>query len=262
MLQAPEPATTAESTALPPLDLHELAKFASREKDKDLELWSAWKDSGEHPDAMRPLLKQFRPLIRSQANRWAGNVEIPSSAIHAEFQKQFVHAMRTYDPSRGAALGTWAIGNMRKASRFIATYQNAARIGERRFYKVGKYEAALAELQEEFGREPSDLEVAERMGWSEFEVGRLRQEKRKAFISGMSLGQEDPGELLPSREGEVLHLVKFELSPEERLVYDYTVGDGGRPKLKPGEIARQLNMSPSKISRLRSSIAEKIGRHI
>lgn len=254
-----ERSTTPKSATALPDFFEKLAAEDNTRRQRDVQLWREWKDSGEDPERFRPLLQQFKPLIRSQANRWAGNVEIPPAAVHAEFNKQFLHAMRTYDPNRGAALNTWAISNMRKATRFITTNQNTARIGERRVYKVGQFDAAVAELDQELGREPTSQEIADHMGWSEAEVVRLQTERRRTLLASGPGG--DSAELFPSREAEVLRLVKFELAPEERLVYDYTVGEGGKPALRPGEIAQRLNMSPSKVTRLRNSITAKIDRY-
>jgi hypothetical protein len=76
-------------------------------KEKDFELWKTWKESGEDPNLFRPLLQQFRGLIRNKADRWARNVDLPPAVVHAEFNNQFLNAARTYDPHKGAALGTW-----------------------------------------------------------------------------------------------------------------------------------------------------------
>ncbi len=68
--------------------------------------------------------------------------------------------------------------------------------------------------------------------------------------------------LTPSRESEVLNMVRYELTPEELLVYEYTVGFGGKPLLRPGQIANKLNMNPSKVTRLRKSMAAKVDKYM
>ena len=239
------------------------AKLSVAERAKrDLDLWQAWKDSNEHPDRLRPLLHQMKPLIRSRANRWANNVDLPPATVHAEFNKQFVNAARTYDPTKGAALGSWVQTNLQKAQRWISTYQNPARIIETRITQKGAFDNAVSTLDDLLGREPTTLELAEHMGWSEPEVTRMQAESRKALYTGASATGYDPMELMPSRETEVLDLVRHELNPEEMLVYEYTLGAGGKPKLRPGDIARKLKMSPSKISRLRNSITAKIKAYL
>lgn len=245
----------------------ELEKWAAKRK-KDLaetqkrefEMWQQWKEGGEKPNDLRPLLKSFKPMVRSRANHWARRAELPPESVHAEFNRQFVNALKTYDPNKGAALGSWVTGTLRKAQRWVSQHQDPTRVQEHRYYKMGEWDNALATLDDRLGREPSTREMAEYLGWSEAEAGRMESEKRKSLYSS-GFGGFDPTVVMPSREAEILRLIRYELSPEELQVCDYTVGTHGKPKLRPGEIAKKLNMSPSKVTRIRNSIAGKIRKY-
>ena len=234
----------------------EAAKGRSSLREEDLQLWNQWKQGGEKPNDLRPLLSNFRGMIRKQSNQFARNVELPPNSIHAEFTKQAVNAFRSYDPNKGAALGTWVTTNIQKGKRWVSTYQNPARIGEHRIYKIGQFESAKSQLDERFGREPTQQEMAEYLSWSPREVGRMGSEIRKAHIESSYEG--DPTTITPSIEMERLRLVKHELSPEEKLVYEYTIGDGGKPELKPGQIAKKMKISPSKVTRIRTNIFNRV----
>lgn len=230
---------------------------------RDIELWKAWRDSDEDPDYFRPLLQQFRGLIRHRADRWARNIDLPPAVVHAEFNKQFLNAARTYNPNKGTALGSWVTTNLQKANRYLTTYQNPARIVETRAgHQKGLYDNAKAVLEDQFDREPSTTELSEYLGWSEAEVGRMQAESRKALYTSVYSTGFDPATNMPSRETEVLRLIKPELTPQERLVYDYLLGESGKPKLKPGEIAVRLGTSASTISRIKKSIAEKAKKYL
>lgn len=244
------------------LDLDKFAapKDRADQRQKDMELWNQWRDNGKRPEDMRPLLNEFRGMIRSQANKWAGRVEVPPAAIHQEFNKQFHRALETYDPNKGAALGTWVNTNLQKGQRWVRQHQNIARIGEQRSYKIGQFNTALSQLDDNLGREPTTDELSEHLGWAPKEVGMLRTEIRKSNIA--SAWEADPVEILPSREKEALKFVDFDLTAEEKLVKEYTLGEGGKPQLRPMEIAKQLNLSGPKVSRLRKSIADKLGKHL
>jgi DNA-directed RNA polymerase specialized sigma subunit len=241
----------------------DLDKFSADSKNRaanDLELWKTWQENDQHPDHLRPLLQSFRGMIRQKANRFVGQVEMPPAAIHAEFNKQFVKALQTYDPNKGAQLGTWVSTNLQKAQRWITAHQNTARIPENRVYKIGQFQTAQSHLDDQFGREPTHVELAEHLGWSEREVSQMSKQIRRANIE--SGWEHDPTELIPSREAEVLRLVKYELTPEEMLVYEHTVGDGGKQQLRPTEIAKRLGFSPAKVTRLRQAIDGKIKRFL
>ena len=244
--------------------LIELEKDAARKK-KDLsatkqfefDQWKKWTEGGQKPDDLRPLLSSFKPLIRSRANSWARRADLPPAAVHAEFNKQFVNALKTYNPEKGTQLGSWVTTNLQKAQRWVTQYQDPMRVQENRYYKMGAWDNAFATLDEQLNREPTTREMAEFLGWSEAEAGRMESEKRKTLYSSGFEGY-DPTTIMPSRESEKLRLIRYELSGDDLNVFDYTVGANGKPQLRPGEIAKKLNISPSKVSRIRSSIARRL----
>ena len=237
---------------------------------KDFELWKAWKDSGEHPDKFRPLLQQFRPALKQAASRWM-NQDLPPAVIHAEFNKQFLNAARQFDPVKykNVPFGAYVKGTcFKKVSRYFTFYQNPARIVETRSsHQRGLFNNAVAVLTDQFGREPTNDELSDQLGWAPAEVGRARKEGRGAFYTGsLPAGMEDMQEKdyslnTPSRDTEVLKLIKPQLSDDEKLVYEYLIGDG-REKLKPGEIATKLGWNPSKVTRHKNSIAEKVEKYL
>lgn len=231
-------------------------------KKNELQLWHDWKKSGEDPNRLRPLINSFRPMIRMKANVWANHVDLPPAAVHAEFNKQFVNALRTYNPNKGAALGSWVTTNLRKAQRWVTTYQNPARIQEKRVYQVGRFQTAKSQLDEQLGREPTSFELSEHLGWSEPEVSRMNSELRRALPSSGFESGLDPTTIMPSRELEVFNLIRYDLTPEELTVYEYRTGYGGKPTLRPGEIARKLGKSPSYVSRIQNAISEKMLKHL
>jgi len=233
----------------------------------EIEQWQKWKKSGEKPSELRPLLQSMRPLIKGQVNVFKGRVrDIPPAAIEAEFNKHAMTAFRTYDPNRGAKLSTHVRNQLQKAKRYVATHQNVAYIPEHRVWKIGEFQTAQGELSEKFGREPTNQEMSEHLRWSPNEVSRMSRELRRdlptsGFVSPEG-GSVDPYSMMPSREREVLNLIEYELSPEEKLVFDYTYGRHGKPQMQPGQIASRLHFSPSKVSRLRKSITGKMQRHL
>jgi len=248
------------STLATNVELEKEAAKQDREL-RDLQLWDDWKKSQEDPDKLRPLLNQFRGMIRQNANRWS-SIDMPPAVIKAEHNKQFLRALRTFDPEKGK-LGTWVNGHLRKApQRFLTTYQNPARIVETRTgARKGLFDNAVATLDDQYGREPTSQELSEYLGWPVAEVERAQSESRAALYTSSTPYGLDPATNMPSRATEIARFIKPELSPEELLVWEYTTGEGGKPQLKPGEIARQLKMSGSKVSRLRNSIAAKINKY-
>lgn len=229
-------------------------------KIRELELWKTWKADGQQPKDLQPLLRSFRPMIRSKTNVYKGKVKmIPDSAIESEFQLRFVDALRSYDPAKGS-LGTYIYRYLDKAKRFIVENQNVGRIPENRVYKIKLYNQAIADLVEEHGTEPTIGEIAQRLGWKVAEAERMDSELRNDL---MTQGfEDDPYSLQPSKSEEVLRLFKYELTGNERSVYEHLTGYG-RPRLtSTGAIAKSLKMPDYQVSRLKNAIQKKLKRYI
>src|SRR5258708_3691297 len=82
----------------------------------ELDLWHHWNNNGRKPKNLKPLMDSFKPLLEKQSRVWKNKVEIPTSAIDAEFKRHAVDACKTYDPNRGVLLSTWVQGRLRKSS--------------------------------------------------------------------------------------------------------------------------------------------------
>jgi hypothetical protein len=222
---------------------------------QDFQLWQQWKRGGQKPNDLRPLLSNFRGMIRGKANFWASRADMPPEAVHSEFTRQFVSALKTYNPDKGSALGTWVTNRLKKAQRWVTEHQDPTRTQETRYYQMGRWDNAFATLSDQFNREPTTREMAEHLGWSEPEAGRMEKEKRKALYSSRFEGY-DPTNIMPSAAGERLKLARYELhDPTELAVYDHTIGAFGKEQLRPNQIAKKLRISPSKVTRIRQKIA-------
>jgi len=227
---------------------------------KELEMWHTWNNNGRKQEHMRPLLESIRPLIQKHVKVWSSVRDVPPAAIKAEFTNQAVKAFENFDPNRGVKLSTFVTGQMKQGQRFITTYQNAARIPESRIYSIGTLNNAEQQLSETLGRAPTQLELADKLKWSPKKIGMLQSEIKKSQPTSMFAS--DAATYTPSRQQEVLRLLPYELSSDERAVFEHIYGINGKAKLSPGEIATKLNMSAPKVSRLKSAIAEKYDKYI
>ncbi len=225
----------------------------------EVEMWRNWKEGGEKPEDLKPLLKSFKPMIKSKANIFANKVRIPPSAIEMTFQIEFVNALKSYDPSKGS-LGTYVYRYLDKGRRWITENQNVGRIPENRVYKIKKYQDMVEELKENLGRHPSQEELSKELGWSVAEVDRMDSELRSDL---MSQGfEEDPYSITPSKTEEVLKLFKYELSGQQREVYEYLTGYGKPRVASTGEIADKMDLKDYQVSRIKGQIEGKLRRYL
>jgi hypothetical protein len=230
---------------------------------KDMELFNQWRDNGKKSEHLKPLLHVFRPMIRKESNKYATftrDVETPPAAIHAEYDKWFLHALDTYEPGKGP-LSPWIRNNLRKAQRWTMNHRNLARIAEKRAYHdVGAYNNARSVLDDQLGRPPSTPEIAEHLGWPDKKVSLLQSEIHRTNIS--SGFAEDPTMIMPSRHAEVLDNIYYQLNDQEKNVYDFMLGRNGKPQLNATQIAQQLRISQSTVTRIKQTIAGKMKGYI
>ena len=227
---------------------------------REAELWKTWNDNGRKKEDLEPLYESFKPVISQEVRNWTRN-EIPASAIRAEINQHFMNAVKSYDPNKGAKLNTWVRNNFRKTQRFINTYQNVGHIPEGQQRLITPYKQAREELTAKFGHEPDVDSLADHMGVHPRKVIQLQKELRRDLpTSGFeSEGMGgDPVTSLTPKELEAFNLIKYDLTPEERTVYEYTFGVGGKPALRPGEIAKAAKIHPSKVSRIRAKLKDKV----
>ncbi len=222
---------------------------------KEMDLWHVWHEGGRKPKDLKPLFDSYKPLIQLTANKFVNRVEIPPSAINAELRKQFVSAVKSYDPKRGTQLNSWVTTNLQKASRFVKTYQNIGKSPEGNIAKITEFKRAKSELADKIGHEPDAKTLADHLKWPQKRVTQLQKElsREDKPVSGF---MHDPAEILTPKELEAVHLLQYDtrLGTEERSVYEYVFGINGKPRLGPGEIAKKTSIHPSKVSRIRTKL--------
>ena len=144
--------------------------------------------------------------------------------------------------------------------RWVAENQNIARIPENRVYKVGQYTRTRDELSDKLGREPEIAEMAKELGWSVAETDRMDSELRKDLYTQSFVA--DPWALVPSHEEETLRLFKYELTGNERAVYEHLTGYGRKKLAKTGDIAASLGIQDYQVSRVKASLKKKLERYL
>jgi DNA-directed RNA polymerase specialized sigma subunit len=228
-------------------------EFKSQQK-RELDMWHNWNDNGRKPAHLKPLLDAYKPLIAKHSRSYTNRVEMPTSAIEAEFKKHFVNAVKSFNPTRGAQLNTWVQTNLQKAGRYVKTYQNLGKMPERNIANIRKLDDAKAELLQKHGFEPDTHMLADHLGWPHRRIVQMTKERRKDLpVSGF---MQDPTEVMNPKELEAIHTLQYDsrLSHEDRAVYEYTFGMNGKPLLKPGDIAKRTSLHPSKVSRIRNKL--------
>jgi len=230
----------------------------------EVELYSLYKDTKDK-EARKKLVKSLTPLIRSQVGKYQ-NSGLPYDALELEGRRLTAMAIDTYDHNMGTQLNTHVINYLQKLSRFTTTYQNVGHIPEPRALMLGKYETLFSNLNEELGREPTVMELSERLEVSPREIERVQLERRADLHMELAKVDEDGGSfsyyIAPDTEDsivkEAVQFVYFDADPINKKILEYTFGLGGVKKETAQNIKLKLGLSEGELRKRKEDLATQI----
>ena len=229
----------------------------------ELAMWNAWKKSGYQPQYLRPLKQSLWRIVKSHVNKWKA-ANVPTDMIEMHASQLMLEALKDYNPNivvmgRSRTVGSHVHDRMKRLQRFVVENQNAGRVAEQRAGKnIRIFHEATGLLTQELGREPSAVELAEKMT---LQMGKPVTVKQVQMFSKENRKdrsvQDENFSFMPTDTRILLKLLPEELTPLENQVFERFYGVNGSPKMKPGEIARSLNLSGPRVSRLLNGISAK-----
>jgi DNA-directed RNA polymerase specialized sigma subunit len=253
--------------------LSSITEAAESPAAKDRRLYDDWKEAplGWSKDqAFDRLMKNLEPAVMAAAATYRA-APVPTQTMELEAKRLAGTALKDWNPTGGMTLASY-LGTVvrQRLYRWVTTHQNVARIPEAQVGQIGHFQMAVNNLASRYGREATADELAEHMGTSIKHVSKLRKALRADLISSaISDSDGDEGSLADSID-DIKHdpdyertmLAYYNLTEQEKLVFDYSLGSHGHPKLKPGAIATQLKLSPARISALKESIGHKLAPYL
>lgn len=249
--------------------LSEREKVSSKLKIDDTELvkqWQAQNQSGQvDPVLQEQVFSRFEPVRRAAVSKY--KAPLTPAGFDTKSRALLASALTSWDPNRGAAPATHITGEMRRLYRENLQQQSVQNT-EADAGLFGTMDAARTEFIDEFDRDPTPEEHLVRMNEMLPKNKRINAERFKQVQSrrgGVALSsgfEATPMSTQISLEKQTLEMLPYQLNDQEKNVYNHLFGRGGaRATESTNEIAAKLGLSPSKVSRLRKSIAMKAGVH-
>lgn len=216
-------------------------------KEHDLLLYNEWKQSGDK-QALGKLVNNLHPIIYTEVQRAAGT--LPTSALSAEAKKWTVKAIQSYDPDKGVALSTHVMNYLPKIRRLNYKFQNAARLPENLQLQYHTWNQAITGLKEQLDRDPTDEELADKLGWKRKAVIKYRNSLYADLIES---GNERPTEFTTFNKNKVLFdYIMQQLSPDEKVIFENI------DTMSSAELAAKLGVNINRLNYMKRLMTDKI----
>ena len=235
----------------------------------ELEMIQRWQADPTKED-FRLLYNRHQPLIYAAGRRYIQSTTLPKEAVKSNMLKNYVHALETYNPDRGAQFKTHLYQGMGRTGRYLQRYSNVGRIPEDRSWLIGTLVARERALEDMLGRPPSDTELSDDVMLAAQDVADLRTRKispkivatlRKELLKDY-LAEAPGGESAHAEDSDLRRQIVFlhgSLNSAQQLVLEHTFEGFGKEVIAdPIELSKKIKLSPQKIRSMRKQIQNKV----
>ena len=235
-------------------------------------LWETYKATFPNPELRNTLVEHYMPLVKYHGERvWSRlpqGVELDDLISAGVFG--LMDAIDAFDLSRGVKFETYCVPRIRGA--MLDELRNTdwvPRLVRSRARKLGE---ATKTLENELGRRPTELELAERLEMTVSDVEKMMLDAKAVNLVSLnkkwsetdSAREVSEIEVIEDRKGEdptrrvqktdLMRLVTKGLNRKERLIlilYYYE-------ELTMKEVGATLDLSESRVSQMHSSLVERL----
>jgi hypothetical protein len=210
------------------------------------------------PENASALLTAVHPVLSEAVKSYAGG-ETGSATAMARAKSLALEAFDRYDPAR-AKLRTHLLSHLRGLRR--QTARSAAGVYAPESWRIDRQrlDAALPEVRDALGREPSDAELADHLGVS------LDRIQKARTVPGVLSGSQVQDHVSAPRHDEAawqtwLKIVYHDLGPVDQAILERSFGMHGHPVLSGSQIAKKVGLSPGAVSQRRARIQKVLDEY-
>ena len=226
-------------------------------------------------EAKKKLVESNLRLVVSIAKRWVGKTSMSFSDLIQEGNMGLIKAVDRFDYRRGFHFSTYGTWWIRQAiSRAIADQARTIRLPVHMVETINKLSRVTRQLWQQLGREPTDSELAEKMGISEEKVCEIKKIALEPTSLESPAGEEGDSEVYDFVVDEnakspvdsvVQNILKEQLlsvidtlTPREQKVIRLRYGlDDAHPRTLE-EVGKEFNVTRERIRQIEAKALRKL----
>lgn len=240
---------------------NEQPKLVTENKPSNLDTaYESWKKDPS-PQNMGLTLKAADPIISSALQSYGKGNQVLKGRARVLASK----AVQTYNPDKGTKLQTHMMNQMQPLIREARQYAQPVHIPERAQADLYQVEESHQSFFDDYGREPSENELADLTGLSTKRIAHVRKINNTGMPESAltHLGEEGEEQFMPGTEKlapeqifiEYLH---HDLDPLDQKILEWRTGLYGKPVLSTQEIAKKLGLSSGAVSQRAAKMSARL----
>ncbi len=258
------------------LYMQNIGQFPLVSPEEEIELAAKIKDGDD--DAKQKLIRSNLRLVVKIAHDFKG-LGLPLLDLISEGNIGLMRAVEKFDPSKGAKLSSYAAWWIKQSMRrALANQARTIRIPVQSASKICKIQAAKVKLAEEYGRDPTDREIASEVNLTERTVTGLRLGKTTTISLHDPIQHGEDGEFrdiipddkstapdeLVQDEETLSHMLKLteRLEKRERIILNLRFGlNGERPKTLE-EVSQTIGRTRERVRQIQNQALDKLKSYL
>ena len=228
--------------------------------------------------AREHMIKANLRLVVKIARDYEG-IGLPLLDLISEGNIGLMKAVERFDPAKGGKLSTYGSWWIKQSiKRALANQSKTIRLPVHLVDKISKMRRVAMQLQEEFGREPTDEELAEELQTTASRIAQMRMASIRPASLDAPIGDDDsnsfsevvqdenadtPYEMLEDKTvtGMLEEMVK-KLDPREATILRYRFGLDGGSERTLEEVGEKFNVTRERVRQIQNIALRKMRKMI
>ena len=206
-------------------------------------------------DTLNTTVKALQPTINYAL---ASSNASDDPFVQAKAQVYAARAVRKYNPEHtgGASLATHVASQLKQVTRVARQSKSPVQLPERAQLDAYKMFQARRRFEDENGREPDVVELADYTGMPVKRIEKVTKmawsmPSESAFGGDLEQGSMD-------MSPDALEYIHHDSDHTDRQILELKTGYGGGPQMSPQDICAKLKLTPSQLSRRSMRLAKRI----